>query len=241
MKSVIIFTKLPNDENSKTRLKDILTKNDRALLVDRLLRKNLSYVKKYKVFFAIDNPNTLIPDYIKEYEYFKQTDGDIGKRMFEAINHVYKITKGPVILIGSDILDFDSDIFDQAFLKLKNSEVVFSETLDGGYSLIGMNHPIREIFGGKYSTKNVSKNLRDMLKSHSYSILRKTQDIDDVSDIARFILKQDAIEVSKNIFESKDFRLYLENRNDKTKLDSKFKDKLKKDDLIGISYVLEKK
>ncbi|MDU5069984.1 TIGR04282 family arsenosugar biosynthesis glycosyltransferase [Finegoldia magna] len=198
MNAVILMTKIPN-KNSKTRLSTILSEGQRIKFSESLIEKNLNTIKDYKVFLSL-TPDELFPDYEKNssYDCIKQTGEDIGQRMNNSINHVLLQGYSKVILVGSDIIDFDGEIFDNAFDKLNSNDVVFSPTEDGGYSLIGMKKTQDVLFENKtYSNSNVENDLENCLIENnlSYFKLRQTHDVDTDIDFIKYISQSENVKL----------------------------------------------
>ncbi|MDU5960751.1 MAG: TIGR04282 family arsenosugar biosynthesis glycosyltransferase [Finegoldia magna] len=190
MNAVILMTKIPN-KNSKTRLSTILSEEQRIMMSNNLIEKNLNAIKNYKVFLSL-TPDELFYGYEKNshYECIRQVGNDIGERMNNSIKEVLSRGYSKVILIGSDIIDFDGEIFDEAFDKLNTNDVVFSPTEDGGYSLIGMKKAYDVLFENKkYSNPNVENDLENSLIEHdlSYYKLKETHDVDTDIDFIKYI------------------------------------------------------
>lgn len=184
------MTKIPN-KNSKTRLSTILSEEQRIMMSNNLIEKNLNAIKNYKVFLSL-TPDELFYGYEKNshYECIRQVGNDIGERMNNSIKEVLSREFSKVILIGSDIIDFDGEIFDEAFDKLDTNDVVFSPTEDGGYSLIGMKKAYDVLFENKkYSNPNVENDLENSLIEHdlSYYKLKETHDVDTDIDFIKYI------------------------------------------------------
>lgn len=199
MDAVILMTKIPNKENTKTRLNSILNPDQRVSLSKGLIDNILSILEDYKVILAL-TPINLIDDFKKSYDYeiISQVDGDVGIKMNGAIKEVLAMGYDKVVLVGSDIKDFDKKIFEDAFEALDNNDVVYSPTEDGGYSLIGMKKAHPELFTNlKYSHENVSKNLSDLIEDNKLSakVLRKTSDIDIDLDFVSYLTGKDGIEL----------------------------------------------
>ncbi|MBS5970259.1 MAG: TIGR04282 family arsenosugar biosynthesis glycosyltransferase [Finegoldia magna] len=198
MNAVILMTKIPN-KNSKTRLSTILSEEQRIMMSNNLIEKNLNAIKNYKVFLSL-TPDELFYGYEKNshYECIRQVGNDIGERMNNSIKEVLSREFSKVILIGSDIIDFDGEIFDEAFDKLDTNDVVFSPTEDGGYSLIGMKKAYDVLFENKkYSNPNVENDLENSLIENdlSYHKLRETHDIDTDIDFVKYISKSENVKL----------------------------------------------
>ena len=265
MNAVILMTKIPN-KNSKTRLSTILSENERIKFSGNLINKNVNIIKKYKVFLSL-TPDELFEDYTKNspYDCIRQTGDDIGQRMKNSIKEVLSRGYSKVVLIGSDIIDFDGEIFDEAFDKLEDYDVVFSPTEDGGYSLIGMKKSHDVLFENKkYSNPNVENDLENSLIENglSYFKLRETHDIDTDIDFVKYISKSNNVkllgkgEYNSNYLIDDDYliriargsQMHLDNQIEYEYKALKFLEKsnvtakvydLKKDELSGISYLTE--
>lgn len=265
MNAVILMTKIPN-KNSKTRLSTILSEEQRIMMSNNLIEKNLNAIKNYKVFLSL-TPDKLFDDYTKNspYDCIRQTGDDIGQRMNNSIKEVLSRGYSKVILIGSDIIDFDSEIFNEAFYKLDTNDVVFSPTEDGGYSLIGMKKAHDVLFENKkYSNPNVENDLENSLIKNnlSYYKLKETHDIDTDIDLVKYISQSENVkllgkgEYNSNYLIDDNYliriargsQMHLDNQIEyeynalqfleKSNVTAKAYD-LKKDKLSGISYLTE--
>ena len=265
MNAVILMTKIPN-KNSKTRLSTILSEEQRIMMSNNLIEKNLNAIKNYEVFLSL-TPNELFYGYEKNspYECIRQVGNDIGERMNNSIKEVLSRGFSKVILIGSDIIDFDGEIFDEAFDKLDTNDVVFSPTEDGGYSLIGMKKAYDVLFENKkYSNPNVENDLENSLIEHdlSYYKLKETHDIDTDIDLVKYISQSENVrllgkgEYNSNYLIDDNYliriargsQMHLDNQIEYEYNALKFLEKsnvtakvydLKKDKLSGISYLTE--
>lgn len=265
MNAVILMTKIPN-KNSKTRLSTILSEKQRITMSNNLIEKNLNAIKNYKVFLSL-TPDELFDDYTKNspYDCIRQTGDDIGQRMNNSIKEVLSCGYSKVILIGSDIIDFDGEIFDEAFDQLDTNDVVFSPTEDGGYSLIGMKKAHDALFENKkYSNPNVENDLENSLIEHdlSYYKLKETHDVDTDIDFIKYISQSKNVkllgkgEYNSNYLIDGDYliriargsQMHLTNQIEyeynalkfleQSKVTPKVYD-VKKDKLSGISYLTE--
>ena len=76
----------------------------------------------------------------------EQVGDDLGHRMDHAITESLKKGYQYVLVIGTDIPAFSSETYKKAASLLKNHDIVIGPTHDGGYYLIGLKHPVPEIF-----------------------------------------------------------------------------------------------
>ena len=75
-----------------------------------------------------------------------QGSGDLGERMFESIDQACRDGVQAVLVIGSDCPGLTARHLEQAQAALSDCDLVIGPALDGGYYLIGMGRPIRELF-----------------------------------------------------------------------------------------------
>ena len=66
--------------------------------------------------------------------------------MYRAIRKVLNLGYSSVILTGADLPLMTADHLQKGFARLENSDIVIGGTSDGGYYLIGMKTPCREVF-----------------------------------------------------------------------------------------------
>jgi glycosyltransferase A (GT-A) superfamily protein (DUF2064 family) len=100
---------------------------------------------------------------------------------------------GRSVIIGTDVPELEAATVIDAFDRLDSHDVVIGPSTDGGYYLLGMNRPTKEIFKGiKWSTDSVYRESikRLDLLSLSYSVLPELADIDTKGDYARYLRRQ---------------------------------------------------
>jgi hypothetical protein len=114
-----------------------------------------------------------------------QQGKDIGERMHNAIYDGFEAGYENVILIGSDIVNLKSEFIIDAFHQLKQSDLVLGPAKDGGYYLIGLKNPVKELFENKkWSTNKVFiqtvKNSLDL--NLSIGLIPELADLDRIED-----------------------------------------------------------
>jgi rSAM/selenodomain-associated transferase 1 len=119
---------------------------------------------------------------------FPQSGGDIGERMYNALGKVLGEGYVKAVLVGVDIPGLSTSTVLRAFELLADSDMVFGPARDGGYYLVGLKKPAREIFQGiPWST---ARTLGETLRK-AYSLGYRTaftetlSDIDTVEDLKR--------------------------------------------------------
>jgi uncharacterized protein len=117
--------------------------------------------------------------------YEPQRGGDLGARMLGAIAGRFAAGASKVLVIGTDCPDLDPDLLEGAFARLDRADAVIGPAADGGYYLVGMKHPIAEIFQGiPWSTPaTLSATLaRAAAAGVSVVLLDERRDIDTAAD-----------------------------------------------------------
>lgn len=114
----------------------------------------------------------------------KQKGTDLGLKMYNAFAEYLRHHR-KVVLVGSDCPYITVTIIRNAFSALSDSGVVIGPAVDGGYYLIGMKEPHKEIFENiNWSTEHVfaqTKEQIDKLKL-SLALVEKLSDIDTEQD-----------------------------------------------------------
>ncbi len=189
--ALILMAKFPHPDTVKTRLKKHMTDNERVTLYTALLRRT---IQKMKSLHGIDTFITYTPHGAREYflrfglNVFPQTDGDLGEKMFEAMNACFQKAYRSVVLIGVDIPDVTDAIVKQAFDYLRNNDIVFGPAADGGYYLVGLTRPLKNIFDDiPWSTGQVLMRSLEKAKISRYSVAvtEILEDIDTIDDVRR--------------------------------------------------------
>lgn len=190
--ALILMAKFPDPKEVKTRLKGHMTDRDRMTLYTTLLRRTIG---KMTSLDSIDTFITYWPDSARDYflrfgsDVFPQTKGDLGEKMYAAVHYCFQKAYRSVVLIGVDIPDISEAIVQQAFDYLRNHDIVFGPAADGGYYLVGLNQPLKELFHGMpWSTGQVLTKSLELAKKSGYSVVLTEilEDIDTIDDVIRF-------------------------------------------------------
>lgn len=192
---IILFTRVPKSGTTKTRLFDFVTKENAKKIQEKLLQDLYSNLLLWNLNIEVfHNGSSQDDNIMKELlgltTYNYQNGKDLGEKMYNAILEVYTKNKPcKIILIGSDIVNISKEIINQAFLDLDNHKVVINPTFDGGYYLIGMKEPIKEIFEqSDYGNNTVFERCLNILKRKNlrYAIGKKLLDIDTKEDLLAY-------------------------------------------------------
>ncbi len=127
-----------------------------------------------------------------KFKYYSQQGNELGSRMINAFNIVFKAGFRSVIIIGTDAPDINFRLILDGFEALSDHECVIGPSLDGGYYLLGLNSIQNNLFKNiSWSTNSVFNDTIKQLKhiKSDYLIIQKLRDID---------IMQDLIEWSRN-------------------------------------------
>lgn len=108
--------------------------------------------------------------------------------MFNAISRVLGCAYHKAVLVGTDIPDISAPIVLKAFELLDGSDIVFGPARDGGYYLVGLKTPVKEIFREiEWSTEET---LRQSIRragqfGYSSAMTGRLADIDTIEDVKR--------------------------------------------------------
>lgn len=188
-KLLIIFVKNPKLGKVKSRLALKIGAEKALSVYKKLLQKTQEVVSKVRVnkkvcYSESIDRNDLWVD--QEYEKDVQQGDNLGERMHNAIANASK-QYDQVCLIGSDNMEITPEILSEAFDRMNDFDIVFGPSRDGGYYLVGMKKPVKEIFDGIcWSTPSVLKQSIDRAKElhMNYYLLPELNDIDQLEDIA---------------------------------------------------------
>ena len=121
--------------------------------------------------------------------YFPQMGESLGERMYIAIQRVLAKDYESCVLIGTDVPEIKQADLDYAFRLLDVHDIVLGPTQDGGYYLVGMKKPVREVFEKQtYSHASVLENTAKAAFEAGYTVgfARTLHDIDEKEDISKF-------------------------------------------------------
>ena len=185
--ALIVFARNPALGKVKSRLSNTLGERKALQVYERLLAGTLKTAGDH-----VSVKFVFLSDYLQENlkcdnsVQFLQSGTDLGERMKNAIEKIFKMGFKRICIIGTDSPDINCEILDNAFKALDESDAVLGPAHDGGYYLIGFTKLIPEIFSDiKWGTDSVLDTTLNKLDASgfSYQLLKKLYDIDTYQDI----------------------------------------------------------
>ncbi len=190
MKSaLIIFVRNPVLSKVKTRLAATIGNEKTLLVYKHLLQHTKSItqlVPSTKFVFYADYLNE--DDVWDGYEKKLQSGKDLGARMKHAFDEVFQLGFEHVCIIGSDCYELTHLIIAEAFENLQTFKTVIGPANDGGYYLLGMQYPFKDVFSDiEWSTKNVFADTINKINTQhlTCNVLASLNDIDDEKDLRK--------------------------------------------------------
>lgn len=186
---LIIFYRNPELGKVKTRLA-VTIGNEKALSIYLKLaehtKKITEDIKADKLVFYSHTveKKDLWPDEI--YQKAVQSGDDLGERMLNAFKYCFDHGYKHICIIGTDCLELNQDIIQNAFNALEQHDVVLGPAKDGGYYLLGMKKVYSDFFNNKqWSTQTVAHDtLLDVLQlKASVRLLPLLSDVDVEEDL----------------------------------------------------------
>ena len=174
-KAIICFTRVPRPGQTKTRLLPVLAPEQCVGLHWAFLKDLADLYRDLDahlfVAYTPDPDWELLKTVFPHAGYIAQKGNDLGERMYRAIRTVLELDYESVILTGSDLPMMTAGHFHSGFAVLEENDIAIGPTSDGGYYLIGMKHPCREVFRiGGYGGSSVFENTVAAAKSAGLSV-----------------------------------------------------------------------
>jgi len=97
------------------------------------------------------------------------------------------------VIIGTDVPELELPVLRNAFGLLVDHQVVIGPSPDAGYYLLGMQTPLKELFGGiVWSSNDVLQGTVGRLESLrlQYTLLPEVPDIDTESDYRAYLRRK---------------------------------------------------
>ena len=213
--ALIIFSRLPIGKETKTRLANCLSENERESLHFAMWKDIFNEVLKIKIntdIFLYWTGSGDIKNYLEfvpaSFQICKQIGSNLGEKMSNASKNIFDLGYKNAIIIGSDIPELKSEYINRAFEILIDNDIALGPSYDGGYWLIGMKKFSPDVFNisswGNSSVLNAT--VQHLQKSNlTYKFTDKLRDIDTYEDIKNFINENSQNESASRLFLMKIF------------------------------------
>ena len=184
---LIVFTRNPELGKVKTRLAKTVGNAIALKIYTFLLERTRDIAVQVSadkaIYYSVKVRENDIWD-ANNFQKHQQVGEDLGIRMLHAFKNGFKAGYEKVMIIGSDLYDLTAETIENAFIALKDNEVVIGPAEDGGYYLLGMNSLEEKVFKNKkWGTETVRKNTLEELKDKKVFLLGELNDVDVFEDI----------------------------------------------------------
>ena len=190
---LIVFSRAPEPGKVKTRLIDAVGEQQATEIYKQLLANTVkaaadSEFSHVELCIAGDLEHPAITAISHEYGYpvYSQYGNDLGLRMYQALLQALQRFRGAV-LVGCDCAGLTANDLNQARQALfKNIDVVIGPSTDGGYYLVGMSQPHKELFTHMtWGTETVLQETLERTQQQGFGVtlLAEHTDIDSPDDL----------------------------------------------------------
>lgn len=193
---LLLFVKHPVAGQTKTRLAKGIG-HEQALAVYReLLQKLKAEAESVGCHVAVFYGNSMPKDDLwaeTGWPRLMQKGEDLGERMYRAFVWAAEQGYRRTILVGSDIPGVDTNLLRTGFEALASHQVILGPAQDGGYYLIGMQTPRKDLFTEiSWSTDAVLDETLKKVEAAGLSFFRTPllNDIDTVEDLSGTFLER---------------------------------------------------
>ena len=149
-RAVICFTRVPKPGVTKTRLLPVLSPGQCASLHWAFLKDLAELYRQVDahlfVAYTPDADWESLKSVFPPAGYIPQKGSDLGEKMYRAIRKVMDLGYESVVLTGTDLPLMTAAHLESGFAVLEEKDIAIGPTSDGGYYLIGMKQPRREVF-----------------------------------------------------------------------------------------------
>lgn len=188
-KALIVFVKNKRGNNVKTRLAASVGHETAGRVYDLLLDSTRAAVREAEADVFVYYSEEVVPDDAWAADGHRQAvqqAGDLGQRMEQAFEALFKQGYDQVAIIGSDCPDLDTEHIEEAFALLNTHDAVIGPSEDGGYYLLGLKKSLPALFRAKkWSTDTVLRDtIQDMVNAGwELARLPVLNDIDTEEDL----------------------------------------------------------
>lgn len=156
--ALLVFAKVPEKGKVKTRMGSRFSPEEILAIYIAMLRDVLELaeilrgrIASVSVWWGGCGAPAPPRDFLEEFPHLEhrlQEGGDLGSRMYHAMEEEFSRGKNKVILIGGDVPTLPEEFPLRALDLLECADFVLGPSVDGGYYLIGSSHLVRAPFEG---------------------------------------------------------------------------------------------
>jgi uncharacterized protein len=199
--ALIIFARLPREGEVKTRLGRSLGMDVAAGIYREFAEHAFSLGKQlaatgrrvYLFFDPLAGEEEMQRWTCQTFLHLPQEGITLGERMQNAFDETFQRGSTCSVIVGTDVPELDVTAIRHAYDLLTDHEVVIGPSTDGGYYLLGMHAPTKDLFRGiTYSTNGVFKQTlaRAGELRLSVSLLDELADIDTKADYELYLRRK---------------------------------------------------
>ena len=196
---LLIFVKAPSPGEVKTRLLPILSAEDACQLYRCLVLDTLNAARALRGVHVVlaYAATSQFPDCSwlgEEVPIVLQQGDDLGARLVHAFRWAFARKARHVVVVGSDAPDISTHWLRLAFQELSRVDVVVGPSTDGGYHLIGLNHPHPKLLTDMpWSTDRLLAQTLQRIRRLGLTVrcLEPISDLDTPKDVQRYLATLD--------------------------------------------------
>jgi len=194
---ILFFVKYPEAGKVKTRLAEVIGDDVATNLYRHFVQDMLQGLQRLngalRICYAPDKAGENVESKYRnwlgpQHEYRVQQGENLGERMKTAFGEAFADGYQRVVLMGSDIPDFPSELVEKTLLDLDMRDAALGPAFDGGYYLIGFRRDAfkPEVFEGiTWSSDSVFRETYERMRALGLEVLRLPDwnDVDTIWDL----------------------------------------------------------
>ncbi len=190
--ALVVMARAPEAGKVKTRMLPYLTPEQCVGLYSAFLGDaiDLSVSQQGFAHFVAFTPVSSKPAFMEivpfGVELIPQVGIDLGTIMDGLMNALISRKYSPVVLVGSDIPTIQPQIFHRSLALLKDNDICFGPSRDGGYYLVGASSRVSAVFQGiPWSTSRVLELTMEKVAMAGLKagLLEELNDNDNIEDL----------------------------------------------------------
>jgi rSAM/selenodomain-associated transferase 1 len=187
--TLIILLKAPRLGRVKTRLAAGIGAVAAQTVYRRLMRRTLHRLtrdRRWRTVLAVSPAASRCPDWPPDCPRQAQPQGDLGMRMSHGL---HRLARPRAVLVGADIPEISAAAVARAFQRLRNADLIFGPSPDGGYWLVGWQRrrawPRGALVGVAWSSRRALADSLASLPGRRIAWADRLADLDTAADLPR--------------------------------------------------------